>query len=834
MSLQGIHAFEAISNILAGKMPGGDVEIADIGPERLRRALADSNGSSLDLAVLIRQILLGEEERRGIGPKPRLPAPTWLERHAHDVGLDIDRGQVRAKEWRPQWVNQQSHDPALAAALPERRRFGATDEGPIADPFLWRLDRHHYRSVGQRAAVRSALLTPSGDTVAIDLPTGEGKSLVFQAIDEVGFASNAFLGGDGVTLVIVPTVALAYDHENACGKPSDVPLAYVGGRNEEDRVKIRSRIGQDHQGLVFAAPESACRSLRPALVAAAKAGRLKAIVVDEAHLVDAWGTGFRTDFQGLSGLRRELIEQAPKGLESRSILLSATLTPETLDTLRLLFSDPGEFRFVSAGQVRPEPDYWVAQPSTQEEQNARVVEALHHLPRPAILYVTEVAQAKAWARQLGHLGFKRMASFHGQTRDDVRKQTLDLWREGLLDLVVATSAFGLGIDYPHVRSVVHACVPETYDRFYQEVGRGGRDGCASVSMAIPSHRDFNIARRLNEETILSVDRGLDRWAAMFRHPDRVHLGGTRFRLRLDVAPGQSTDDIDLVGERSLQWNARLLTLLARSGLVRLGGAQEPEQRVTPSDEDEGEGQGFRGVFETVDILETDHLNESIWQRRVEPVRQRIRVARERNLDLMLQHLKGDQCPAELLVRLYGRESLDPICSECGKCRLDAVARKPSVLRHEPAPCWNAPALDERFAALFGSADLVVTYSVSQDSLSTRRRWSNAFRSIWSIGFRALDLIGEPPEVFKRALDELRDVPVFVAKTEGGMPPRLPMGPRALLIGEGQAISLAGPSHPTRLIIIPEDVEDADRPGDAALERFSGLVMDLDQFMARLN
>ena len=63
--------------------------------------------------------------------------------------------------------------------------------------------------------------------MAIDLPTGEGKSLVFQAIDEVGFASNAILGGDGVTLVIVPTVALAYDHENACGMSSEVPLAYV-------------------------------------------------------------------------------------------------------------------------------------------------------------------------------------------------------------------------------------------------------------------------------------------------------------------------------------------------------------------------------------------------------------------------------------------------------------------------------------------------------------------------------------------------------------------------------------------------------------------------------
>src|SRR5262249_42263809 len=146
------------------------------------------------------------------------------------------------------------------------------------------------------------------------------------------------------TLVIVPTVALAYDHESSCRRHPDEMLAYIGGKDTDRQEVIRGRLRNAQQGLCFAAPEAACKSLRPCLRQAAEAGRLKAIVIDEAHLVDAWGTGFRSDFQVLSGLRTELIECSPPDRAPRTILLSATLTPETLATLKALFSNPGDFR----------------------------------------------------------------------------------------------------------------------------------------------------------------------------------------------------------------------------------------------------------------------------------------------------------------------------------------------------------------------------------------------------------------------------------------------------------------------------------------------------------
>ena len=236
MTLTGIEAFRALSEILSGRRDPKTVSIAEIVPERLRQALKAGSASSLDLAVLVRQVLLGEKWHRGDTHTPCLPAPQFLVDVTKDVGLEIVDGQVRALPWNPSWLLDATEDPACQAAALEKRRFGPEDEGPIADPFIERLGYSHYRSGGQRAAIRSTLFAPPGSTTAIILPTGEGKSLVFQAIDEIGFAFDPDIyPRDGVTLVVVPTVALAYDHERKYQKQADEPLAYVGSSAEEVR-----------------------------------------------------------------------------------------------------------------------------------------------------------------------------------------------------------------------------------------------------------------------------------------------------------------------------------------------------------------------------------------------------------------------------------------------------------------------------------------------------------------------------------------------------------------------------------------------------------------------
>src|SRR5262249_18184172 len=150
-----------------------------------------------------------------------------------------------------------------------------------------------------------------------------------------------------------------------------------------------------------------------------------------------------------------------------------------------------------------------------------------------------------------------------------RSVVIEGWSQGTIDLVVGTSAFGLGIDNPNVRAVVHCCVPETFDRFYQEVGRGGRDGHASVSLILPSGRDIGIARSINRERLLTVDKARPRWQSMFTSRHKEQLSEDTFRLPVDVQPGFDADRIDMVGPKNTGWNVRALVLLASMGALDL-------------------------------------------------------------------------------------------------------------------------------------------------------------------------------------------------------------------------------------------------------------------------
>lgn len=812
--------FAALSHALAGARPTDDFSLENPAAERLRKALGDTTANALDLAILLRHALLSEMARHGDGAAVWLPRPASRpipDALLQAVGLDVDReGRARVLAWRPDWLPASEPAPDLLAAAAVQRRFESA--GPDPDPFLSRLNYRAYRSVGQRAAVRSALLTPAGQTLAIDLPTGEGKSLIFQAIDVVGFASGPAPAPSGVTLVVVPTVALAYDHENKARASTDEGLAYVGG-DPARRAAIQERLSTSQTGLLFCAPESACGSLRAPLLALARAGRLKAMVVDEAHLADAWGTGFRPEFQSLAGLRIELLEACPDTARLRTLLLSATLTPETLKTLEVLFARPERLEVLSAAQVRPEPAYVAAPPTDEVTRKARIEEALLRLPRPTILYVTKVADAIDWQRRLSELGFRRFAAFHGDTPDAQREATLKRWGAGALDLVVATSAFGLGIDYPHVRAVVHGCVPETFDRFYQEVGRGGRDGRSSLSLLLPAHSDVRLARRLNKERVITVRRGMERWRSMFGHADRRHLGGKRFRLRLDVAPGTGVDDIDMVGERSLQWNARVLTLMARAGLLRMVGGVQAED-------------GEAGVFETVEIFEEGHLLDDVWDRRVEPMRGQISRARTRNLRLMLRHVRGGECPSELIEELYGANRILGGCSGCSLCRANPSRAKVDWLPREPAAPWPAPAWTSPLADLLQDGEAVVTYSPSAAGAYQTRRLILGLSALWRGGARLVRLIGATSPVIEAGLAELASLPVYISRSPTTATSRLPAGPEVVIIGEGLFHLPTGSPH-DRILLIPEGAADPDRPGEGLLDRYNGPVLSLDTLIERL-
>lgn len=826
--LEDHRAFEALGRLLVSDAPGDTWSAGTPSIERLRQALIDPArvASALDLAVLLRQALAHEFVRRGASVRPsvRIGHERFDGFDAWDrVGLSASmdgRGTLLTYQvWSPAWLPGSigGVDP-LAASEAVRREFN--NAGCEGDPLLTAVGRTSYRSRGQRAAVRAALSTPAGGSLVIALPTGEGKSMIFQLIHAVGFVGADQAQSGGVTLVIVPTVALGVNHEQeaveVCGLSR--PLAFQGGSDAQNAI-IAERIVSGTQGLCFASPEAACGRLREPLRLAAEAGLLRAIVIDEAHLVDQWGTGFRTEFQELSGLRRELLSAAPPGHALRTVMLSATLTDTSVETLRALFGAESNFESVAAVQLRPEPDYWIAQPTGEAERVERVIEALHHLPRPAILYVTEVAAADAWFSRLASSGFRRVRKLHGKTGRAEREGIVGQWRDGALDLVVGTSAFGLGIDYAHARSVIHACVPETLDRFYQEVGRGGRDGKASLSLIVPTGKDIEIAERINAQQVIGIDRGFHRWSAMFAA--KTTFAGGRFAVRIDGRPGTGEGDIDMFGDANTDWNLRTLALMARAGMLRLLGT--PLANIQQP-----------GDWLEIEISDDGHLDSTVWRDRVEPVRRIGWLAAKRNLDLMRNYLRDRRCPSLILEELYGADRVGRVCSTCSLCRADASRRLPRIPVGEPRGPWIEP-LDPLVADLFDrDLRLLVTYEPSRLGRTASRRLGETLQRLQQARLAKLITLGNQAFDMTRVLKFAEGSAFFVSDLTTLALSRLPKGPEIVMVGEGQRLesqNLTPRADNPRIFLAPLDQPAPD--GRTLRDVFGGRVLTFDEFNARV-
>jgi hypothetical protein len=203
-----------------------------------------------------------------------------------------------------------------------------------------------------------------------------------------------------------------------------------------------------------------------------------------------------------------------------------------------------------------------------------MLEAVHRLPRPAIIYVTQPKQADRVAQLLRDKGFKRLTVVSGETSDKDRRDAMIGLRtsegEGpsRYDLVVATSAFGLGVDSPEVRTIVHACLPESPDRWYQELGRGGRDGHRSTALLLPAHGDEDEAASLSLRA-LTPEIATARWKSMW---DLRQIGadGNAY-VCLAAAPVGKFD-----GSYNRRWNQQILDGLQSCGMLKFD--------VVPSDD----------------------------------------------------------------------------------------------------------------------------------------------------------------------------------------------------------------------------------------------------------
>lgn len=804
--ISGSEAFEYLQRGLRGEE---DVEkvLRDPPFERLRLALQSSDASPPDLAVLVRHALRYESLRRDSTVRFEIDhMDANLIRNAGLEAEESDRGLfVSAMPWRPSWLPESIKVPADEGAMRGKRKRFDDDHYEYGDPFLKTLGKENgYRSIGQRGAVRAALSMPPGTKLIVDLPTGEGKSLVFQAIRELGFASDPPGTGSQLTVVIVPTVTLAYDHEANCGGSAAQPLAYVGGE-EKRNSKILEALRNGEQDLLFAAPEAFFGTLRYAIQRTVRQGRLRAIVIDEAHLVEGWGTGFRTKYQTLAGLYHQWRDD-PEGRGAfRLIFLSATYSEAAIDALHDLFGSGGNIAKVSASRIRLEPEFWLAKPAMPEDREARVLEALFHLPRPAILYVTKVDDAIGWYRRLkgDEIGFNRIRMVHGGTSPADREAVLKEWASGILDLVVATSAFGLGIDYPHVRAVIHACMPERLDRFYQEVGRVGRDGCTSISVLIPAFGDEQVAKRLSAQRIITVERGYQRWMAMFNSDERLDLGAMQFGLRMDLAPSYSTEDIDMRGERSVDWNARVLSVMARAGMIQLTGI--PELDAENKDDD-------LPPYLAVRILVDGHSRKEVWEDLFEQRRNEMIEANKRSFDQLQRYVKGKECATALIASLY--PDCAHACTSCRLCRINPSAKRPTGITGEPPLPWPfAPDLADALKTDLGIRNrMAVEYGKVLPRGLRTRDFTKVIGRLDQMGLRAVIRVGDLPDMFEETVDEVvAHRPWLSVRDSGWYPLQWPAANALIFVSKSVPLSaeeLTRTAPHAQIIFLPEGMADA--------------------------
>jgi superfamily II DNA helicase RecQ len=675
--------------------------------ERIRQVLLkfsfEGKLQKSDLQPLLRHLLLRESINSSHEKNLRIPAasdwPTALEWNSHGVSamnVGSDAFLLTALPWYPEWLGV-GESGAFADSFSDKV---VREEGLCsADPFISDVTGYtHYSSPGQREAIRAAFLIPPGDTLIVNLPTGSGKSLVGQAPALVHRQDG------NLTLFVVPTVALAIDQARQMEKyfrsfgnnTQTWPLAWYGGVSEEDRSEIRRRMREGTQRILFTSPEALTTSLLRTVFEVARNGMLRYLVIDEAHLITQWGDEFRPAFQALAGLRNSLLRNVEEEkVESfRTLLLSATFTPETIDTLANLFGPPSRVQMVAAVHLRPEPQYWFSRANSSVEKQEQVLEALRNAPRPFILYVTKRNDAIFWSNLLkNYAGYHRVERFDGDTPDQKRKEIITAWIENKLDGVVATSAFGVGIDKGDVRTVIHATIPETLDRFYQEVGRGGRDGKSSVSLLVYEDADWTLSKSMANPTIISNELGISRWRALHESRKKYDREGDLFRVDPDAVRQGLTGSND----ENVKWNMRTLLLMSRAGFLELD--VEPNS-VPEGDADDLESSSPLATMAIVRIrlLRTDHLLPRAWDEAISLSRSNTLNGGVRNLRLMQGLLQGGSEVAETLAELYRNNSERwpvVVTLVCGGCPSDRFGDKRRGRYHIPvaAPVYNLPQLD---------------------------------------------------------------------------------------------------------------------------------------------
>ncbi|MEV6508402.1 RecQ family ATP-dependent DNA helicase [Streptomyces sp. NPDC051642] len=463
------------------------------------------------------------------------------------------------------------------------------------------------------------------DVLAV-MPTGAGKSAVYQV-------PAVLLGGPVV--VVSPLIALQRDQmQSLLGSGALRTAAINSAQRRSDNETAWARISASSVDVVFLAPEQLAK---PDVTDRLAAVRPRLLVVDEAHCVSSWGHDFRPDYLRLRHARERL------GNPPVLALTANAAAPVRRDIAeRLGMNDPVE---IVAGFDRPNIRLDVSAFQDAAAKERFVLERTAVEEKPGILYAGTRKAADSYAEQLSDLGLSA-ASYHAGLSAAERRRAQDRFSSGELDVVVATSAFGMGIDKANVRFVLHASVPGSLDAYYQEIGRAGRDGAPARAILAYRPQDLGLQRFFAAG---APDADALRRVAELLRGEAAAVSATRLRAECEL------------GATAL---SAVLNLLEETGAVRTG--RDGSRFIGASADDDVDA-----VVQSALAVHATHLK--LEQSRV---------------DMMRGYAETTDCRRRFLLGYFG-DSVPVPCGACDNCT-GPVTKPASRLRRERSGAAGRP------------------------------------------------------------------------------------------------------------------------------------------------
>src|ERR1044071_3010869 len=305
---------------------------------------------------------------------------------------------------------------------------------------------------GQADVMRSVL--EANNTLAV-MATGAGKSLCYQLPS---------LHLPGTTVVVSPLISLMKDQVDKLGEAGGEAAQLNSALTTQEHEENLEQINTDENDFIFVTPE---RFRNQEFLAVMGKRSINFVVIDEAHCISEWGHDFRPAYLSLGA--------AVKTLGAPPVLaLTATATAEVIADIEKKL-DLGKLQVVKTGISRPNLHFEVKRVTNEREKHEQLVRILNEHEGVGIIYAATVKTVEALTEWLKAFDFV-IEKYHGRMNASDRKRNQDAFMNGELKAIVATNAFGMGIDKPDIRFVVHYQMPGSLEAYYQEAGRAGRDG----------------------------------------------------------------------------------------------------------------------------------------------------------------------------------------------------------------------------------------------------------------------------------------------------------------------------------------------------------------------